>query len=125
MLELPTFTEDAGSRYFYALLLTTGVNFPHCDNKVQPSASHSANMACRDSKSMPIASVGFGCRFPGDVTNGEKLWDMLVQKKSARGEVPQDRFNVDAFYNPDGDRYGTVSLLQSSINSSSLTNVLV
>lgn len=74
---------------------------------------------------MPIAIVGFGCRFPGDVTNGEKLWDMLVQKKSARGEVPQDRFNVDAFYNPDGDRYGTVSLLQSSINSSSLTNVLV
>ncbi|RAQ99476.1 phenolpthiocerol synthesis polyketide synthase ppsa [Stemphylium lycopersici] len=64
-------------------------------------------MACRDSKSMPIAIVGFGCRFPGDVTNGEKLWDMLVQKKSARGEVPQDRFNVDAFYNPDGDRYGT------------------
>jgi len=67
-------------------------------------------MAYEDTKPMPIAIVGFGCRFPGDVTNGEKLWQMLVEKKSARTEVPPDRFNVDAFYNPDGDRFGTVSL---------------
>ncbi len=59
---------------------------------------------------MPIAIVGFGCRFPGDVTDGEKLWQMLVEKRSARTEVPPDRFNIDAFYNPDGDRFGTVSL---------------
>ncbi|KAI4940246.1 Type I Iterative PKS [Alternaria arbusti] len=64
-------------------------------------------MAYEDTKPMPIAIVGFGCRFPGDVTNGEKLWQMLVEKKSARTEVPPDRFNVDAFYNPDGDRFGT------------------
>ncbi|KAG9187092.1 hypothetical protein G6011_04963 [Alternaria panax] len=64
-------------------------------------------MACEETQSMPIAIVGFGCRFPGDVTNGEKLWEMLVEKKSARTEVPPDRFNIDAFYNPDGDRFGT------------------
>lgn len=58
---------------------------------------------------MPIAILGFGCRFPGDVTNGQKLWDMLVEKRTARTEVPQDRYNVDAFWNPDADRYGTVS----------------
>lgn len=58
---------------------------------------------------MPIAVIGFGCRFPGDVTSGEKLWDMLVEKKSARSEVPSDRYSVNAFYHPDGDRYGTVS----------------
>jgi acyl transferase domain-containing protein len=67
-------------------------------------------MAHEDTKPMPIAIVGFGCRFPGDVTNGEKLWEMLVEKKSARTEVPLDRFKVDAFYNPDEDRFGTVSL---------------
>nr|QEG79218.1 polyketide synthase 39849 [Alternaria oxytropis] len=64
-------------------------------------------MAFEDTKPMPIAIVGFGCRFPGDITNGEKLWDMLVEKKSARTEVPPDRFNIDAFYNPDGNRFGT------------------
>ncbi|KAH9876419.1 hypothetical protein J1614_003550 [Plenodomus biglobosus] len=57
---------------------------------------------------MPIAVVGLGCRFPGDVTSGEKFWNLLVSKKSARTETPQERFNVDAFYHPDGDRYGTV-----------------
>ncbi|KAF1941682.1 hypothetical protein EJ02DRAFT_491319 [Clathrospora elynae] len=64
-------------------------------------------MACEDPKPMPIAVIGFGCRFPGDATSGEKLWDLLVEKKSARTEVPPDRYNVDAFYNPDGDRFGT------------------
>jgi len=63
-----------------------------------------------DAKPVPIAIVGFGCRFPGDVTNGDKLWNMLIDKKSARTEVPGDRFNIQAFYNPDGDRYGTVCL---------------
>ena len=66
-------------------------------------------MACEDSQSVPIAIIGIGCRFPGDITSGEKLWDMLVEKRSARTEVPSSRFNVDAFYHPDADRYGTVS----------------
>ncbi|KAL7775796.1 hypothetical protein CFE70_009640 [Pyrenophora teres f. teres 0-1] len=64
-------------------------------------------MVFPDTKPMPIAIVGFGCRFPGDVTNGDKLWDMLMDRRSARTEVPGHRFNIQAFYNPDGDRYGT------------------
>ncbi|KAJ4376392.1 hypothetical protein N0V83_001675 [Neocucurbitaria cava] len=64
-------------------------------------------MTSEDPASTPIAVIGFGCRFPGDVTSSEKLWEMLVEKKSARREVPTDRYNVDAFYHPDGDRYGT------------------
>jgi hypothetical protein len=74
---------------------------------------------------MPIAIVGFGCRFPGDVTNGEKLWEMLVEKKSARSEVPPDRFNIDAFYNPDGDRFGTVSMRRLPYVPSWLTKAQV
>jgi acyl transferase domain-containing protein len=58
----------------------------------------------------PIAIVGLGCRFPGDSTSGDKLWDFLAAKKSARTEVPPDRYNVDAFYHPDANRYGTVSI---------------
>jgi acyl transferase domain-containing protein len=59
-------------------------------------------------KSMPIAIVGMGCRFPGDATSPTKLWDMLINKRSARQETPPDRFNINAFYHPDSDRGGTV-----------------
>ncbi|KAH7381320.1 polyketide synthase-like protein [Phaeosphaeria sp. MPI-PUGE-AT-0046c] len=57
---------------------------------------------------VPIAVVGIGCRFPGDITSSEKLWNFLVAKKSAQSTVPPDRYNVDAFYHPDPDHYGTV-----------------
>jgi hypothetical protein len=59
-------------------------------------------------KSMPIAIVGMGCRFPQDATDPEKLWDMILRKQSACSQVPSDRFNVDAFYHPDSDRNGMV-----------------
>ena len=68
-------------------------------------------MTGKEYMNTPIAVIGFGCRLPGGVSSGQKLWDMLLEKKSARTEVPSDRFNVDAFYHPDGDRYGTVSEL--------------
>ncbi|OAL42777.1 ketoacyl-synt-domain-containing protein [Pyrenochaeta sp. DS3sAY3a] len=42
-----------------------------------------------------------------DVTTGDKLWDTLVEKKSARSRVSSDLYNVDPFYHPDEDRYGT------------------
>lgn len=62
-------------------------------------------------EAIPIAIVGLGCRFPGGSSSGEKFWDLLVKKKSARKETPPDRFNVDSFYHPDGDRRGTVCRL--------------
>jgi acyl transferase domain-containing protein len=66
-------------------------------------------MSPKHQKFKPIAIIGLGCRFPGDSTSGDKLWDFLAAKKSARREVPPDRYNVDAFYHPDANRYGTVS----------------
>jgi acyl transferase domain-containing protein len=60
-------------------------------------------------ETMPIAIVGLGCRLPGGATSPEKLWDLLIRKQSARTETPRERFNIDAFYHPDGDKNGTVS----------------
>ena len=62
-----------------------------------------------EDKSMPIAIVGMGCRFPQEATSPEKLWEMLYNKRHARTEVPKDRFNVESFYHPDADRSGSVS----------------
>jgi acyl transferase domain-containing protein len=56
----------------------------------------------------PIAIVGIGCRFPDDATSPEKFWEMLMQKHSARRDIPPERFNIDSFYHPEPDRNGTV-----------------
>lgn len=63
---------------------------------------------------MPIAIVGMGCRLPGGASSPEKLWDMLTKKRSARREIPSDRFNIDAFWHPNADKNGTVSYYTQS-----------
>ena len=59
---------------------------------------------------MPIAVVGIGGRFPGDASNPEKLWDLMASGQSALSDIPKDRFNIDAFYHPDGERLGAMNL---------------
>lgn len=58
--------------------------------------------------SMPIAIVGFSCRFPGDATSPEKLWKLCAEGRSAWSKIPEDRFNRHAFYHPESDSHGTV-----------------
>lgn len=58
---------------------------------------------------MPIAVVGMSCRFPGDAVNPSKLWDMLLEGKSAWSPIPKGKFNADAFFHPNPDRNGAVS----------------
>ncbi|KAI8631471.1 Aft9-1, partial [Xylariaceae sp. FL1651] len=56
-----------------------------------------------DTSPIPLAVVGIGCRFPGDATNPDKLWDLLSKGKSAWSKVPADRWNEEAFLHPDPD----------------------
>ena len=64
---------------------------------------------------VPIAVVGMSCRFPGEATSPEKLWQLCANAKSAWSEIPPDRWNRDAFYHPDGGRIGSVSISSSSV----------
>lgn len=54
----------------------------------------------------PIAIIGCGVRLPGEINSTKKLWELLIQKKSAVKEIPKDRFDIDAVYNPDGNTPG-------------------
>lgn len=56
-----------------------------------------------------IAIVGFSLRFPQDAVSPEAFWKMLLEGRSAATEVPESRFNINAFYHPDPDRLGSVS----------------
>ena len=58
----------------------------------------------------PIAVIGFAARLPQDATNAEAFWQMLCDGRDARTEIPQDRFNIEAFYHPDPNRIDAVSL---------------
>lgn len=56
----------------------------------------------------PIAIIGIGLRGPGDASDPEKFWKMLLDARSARSEIPQDRYSVDGFYHPDPQRLGSI-----------------
>src|ERR1700743_2663751 len=49
----------------------------------------------------PIAVVGIGCRFPGNVTGPDSFWQLLLDGVDAIAEVPADRWDAGAFYDPD------------------------
>ncbi|WP_434391510.1 SDR family NAD(P)-dependent oxidoreductase [Melittangium boletus] len=51
----------------------------------------------------PIAIVGMGCRFPGGVGSPAELWTMLSGGVDAITEIPADRWDRDAWYDPDPD----------------------
>ena len=56
----------------------------------------------------PIAIIGMGCRFPG-ADGPDAYWQMLVDGVDAIGEVPADRWDIDAYYDPDPATPGKMS----------------
>lgn len=56
----------------------------------------------------PSVIVGMACRVPG-ASNPSQLWKNIAEKRDLQRKMPEDRFNVDAFYHPDGTNKGTVS----------------
>ncbi|KAI2787746.1 Highly reducing polyketide synthase azaB [Penicillium oxalicum] len=56
---------------------------------------------------MPIAIIGMACRFPGDASNPEKLWNLCAKGKSAWSPIPESRFHAESWYHPDKGHLGT------------------
>lgn len=56
-----------------------------------------------------VAIVGLDSVLPGEGQTPEAFFQMLLKGRSARSEVPSDRYNVDSFYHPDYSRIGSVS----------------
>src|SRR5205085_6960363 len=57
-------------------------------------------------RSEPIAVVGIGCRFPGDGDDTASLWRLLMDGVDTVTEVPRERWDIDAVFDPDPDAVG-------------------
>ncbi|MGB0437290.1 MAG: type I polyketide synthase, partial [Mycobacterium sp.] len=53
----------------------------------------------------PIAIVAVSCRFPG-APDPEAFWEVLADGVDTIREVPEDRFDIDEFYDPDPEAAG-------------------
>ncbi|MDT5176931.1 MAG: phthiocerol/phenolphthiocerol synthesis type-I polyketide synthase, partial [Mycobacterium sp.] len=65
--------------------------------------------ASRIAAAEPVAVVGIGCRFPGGGVGPDAYWDFLASGGDAIGEVPADRWDADAFYDPDPSAPGRMA----------------
>ncbi len=54
----------------------------------------------------PIAVIGMACRFPGGADNPDAFWRLLKSGRQAIKEVPPDRWDIDAYYDPDPEAPG-------------------
>ena len=57
--------------------------------------------AAEQARTEAIAIVGMGCRFPGGVATPDDYWRLLSRGDNPITEVPSERWDVDAYYDPD------------------------
>jgi thioester reductase-like protein len=55
----------------------------------------------RRRRTEPIAIVGIGCRFPGGASSPSQFWKLLTNGIDATSEVPLDRWDASAVFDPD------------------------
>lgn len=60
-------------------------------------------------RSSAIAIIGMGCRYPGGANSPDELWDLVASSRDTWSDVPQDRYNAEAFYHPDPEAPEAVS----------------
>ncbi|MDJ0600766.1 MAG: polyketide synthase [Crocosphaera sp.] len=54
----------------------------------------------------PIAIIGIGCRFPQGANTPEAYWQLLSSGVNTITEIPAERWDIDAYYDPDPNAPG-------------------
>ncbi len=60
------------------------------------------------SLSEPIAVIGMGCRFPAGGNDARSFWKILKNGTDTVGEIPPERWQVDALASPDEEAPGKI-----------------
>ena len=55
----------------------------------------------REASVTPVAVIGMACRLPGGVDSPQGLWDALLAGSDFVGDIPADRWDADAYYDPE------------------------
>jgi len=69
-----------------------------------------ARLARAEGGGEPVAIVGMGCRLPGGVDGPEAFWDLLCEGRDGVVEVPAERWDIDAWYDPERAAPGKMNL---------------
>jgi len=72
------------------------------------SSSSASDRAAVSENHEPVAIIGVACRFPG-ADNPKEFWRLLCEGMDAVTEVPADRWNARAFYDPDRSTPGKMN----------------
>ena len=67
--------------------------------------------------SEPIAIIGIGCRFPGNISSPEQYWQFLRNGQDAITSIPAERWNADAYFDSDALAPGKMNSLRGGFLS--------
>lgn len=83
------------------------VTAPRVTQRVEKTSAPSVAAAHheeRGSRFREIAIIGMSCRFPG-ANHAEEFWELLASGRCEIREVPKERWDGDAYYDPDVQRW--------------------
>ncbi len=52
----------------------------------------------------PIAIIGMGVRYPGNICGSDGLWKALIEGRDSITSIPADRWNIAKYYDPDPNK---------------------
>ncbi|KAI0107229.1 polyketide synthase [Nemania sp. FL0031] len=80
--------------------MTVSSEAPFSSDRPVNKDTDGKNPSAEDStRPAPIAICGIGLRLPGGIRNGNDFWDLLVNGRDARTEIPANRFAIEGFDN--------------------------
>ena len=59
-----------------------------------PESDAALKRPARSSFDEPVAVIGMGCRFPGEISGPDALWQFICDRHSSIGEVPPGRWEL-------------------------------
>lgn len=99
-----------------SLSATLAFDFPDIERLSRYVATEVLNLDLADSpessRQVPstaaeaIAIIGMACRLPGGIDTPAGFWELLHTGQETRGHIPVERWNSEAFYDPDPDAPG-------------------
>jgi acyl transferase domain-containing protein/acyl carrier protein len=107
-------SNSLGSSFAKALPATLMFNYPTIEAltnylltdvlKLEVNKQTKSPITRHKSKDEPIAIIGMSCRFPGGANTLHDYWKILSEGIDTIQEIPQSRFDVNDYYDPDPDK---------------------